>query len=278
MRLLRFISLAALVAVSCRANFFDTLFRHEVSVVTSTQITDHGRKVAPPSPGHPVYYIAVDVGYHDFGGIIAGDRKPTPTEMIKVIAKVLAKHGFLPATKQHPPTEVIAYAWGTMYSVTIPSPNPNLPDIQLNLAQKLKFLGGEQLGIYHRGGLDSTFDSPLGLTFNTPDQSTLISTASDDLYVAALTGYDYAEFAKHSKAVPLWKTRISCPSRGLAMNETLPTMLAIAAPYIGRETTRPVWADASDKYKPDIKLGNPVLEAYIDSGKMPVINQQTKGR
>ena len=278
MRALSTLALLSLAALSCRANFFERLFHHDVSVITSTIVTPEGRKYPPPSTKNPVYYVAVNIGYRDFGGIIAGDKIPPQAAMIKVITKVLAKQGFLPATQIHPPTEVIAYAWGTLYSTTIPSFNPNMPDIEMNLSQKLKFLGGDQIGLYQEGATaDPGFSSLPELSMYTADQQTLFSTANDDLYVAALTAYDYGVLARTSKAVPLWKTRISCPSLGLAMDQTLPTMLAIAGPFIGRQTAKPVWTDASDKYKPDIKLGDPKLEEYIDDGAMPVFDQPAKG-
>jgi hypothetical protein len=106
----------------------------------------------------------------------------------------------------------------------------------------------------------------------TPNQESLISTAEEDLYMAALTGYDYSSFAA-GKAKALWRTRISCPSRGLVMDQTLKTMIVMATPFIGRETAQPVWTNASDKYVPNIKLGDPKLEEFIDEGKMPTVDQ-----
>ncbi len=94
----------------------------------------------------------------------------------------------------------------------------------------------------------------------------------DGLYVVALAGYEFplAQF-KHRKL--LWRTKISCPARGLVMADTLPTMVVIGAPYIGRATSRPVWVNASDKFKPVIRIGNPKVEEYLDSGQLPVYEE-----
>ncbi len=279
MRALKPLLLYTLVAASSQAGFFQNMFHHDVVVITSTDLTDEGKKLPVPSTKSPVYYVAVNVGYQDFGGVIAGDKIPPSPEMVKVIAKVLAKQGFLPATTRHPPTQIVAYAWGTMYNETVPSFDPRLPDIQLNRAQKMKFLGGEKMGLYdpHAASFGSSSTSLPELTIMSPDQEMITSTAKDDLYVAALTGYDYRTLAQSKKAVALWKTRISCPSLGLSMDETLPTMLAIATPFIGRETAKPVWIDASDKYKPDIKIGDTKLEQYLDSVSEPAENARGKG-
>lgn len=40
------------------------------------------------------------------------------------------------------------------------------------------------------------------------------------------------------------------------MAETLPTMIEIATPHIGRETPTPVWIAATDKYKANVKIGD----------------------
>ena len=68
----------------------------------------------------------------------------------------------------------------------------------------------------------------------------------------------------------LWTTKISCPSRGLGMPETLPVMLALAGPNIGRETPKPVAVKATDKFKPEVRIGDPTVVEYMQSNAIPV--------
>jgi hypothetical protein len=49
-------------------------------------------------------------------------------------------------------------------------------------------------------------------------------------------------------------------------------MVMIAGPNIGRETVRPMWVRASDRFKAEVKFGEPKLEEFLDSGDLPVID------
>src|SRR5438445_70101 len=86
-------------AATARAGVLDWLFpKHEVEVIAVTDMTPAGALRRPVTPANPVYYQAVSAGYRDFGGIIAGDKIPPKDAVMKTIAKVLAKKGYLPGT------------------------------------------------------------------------------------------------------------------------------------------------------------------------------------
>lgn len=258
------------------SGLLDWLFHHDVQVITSTDVLSPDVRANPVAPDHPVYYLALCVGYHDFGGSIAGDKLPATRDMIRTIVRVLAHDGFLPADAQHPPTELLVFAWGTLYPVTIPNPGGlNLPDLQLNRRQMVTFLGGKKLGML--SDEPGAWEPPLlpGLSRFDPNAEAIADVATEDLYVVALAAYELpVKTPRHPHL--LWRTRISCPATGLVMSDTLPTMLAIAAPYIGHETSRPVWVNASDKFKPHIEIGNPRVEEFLDSGKLPVFGPPGK--
>lgn len=279
-RLWRGASLAAALLLAARpasaGNLLDWLFRHDVQVITSTDMMPAGTLLRPPSPSSPVYYFAANAGYHDFGGIIAGDRLPATGDMIKFLARALAKAGFLPADAKHPPTECIVFTWGTFYRDIMPSMNPDWPGTQMNRLAMVRFLGGDKLGLVPDSPDPWGATEMPGLTRFNPDAEAIADVARDDLYVVALAGYEFpVKEPKHPKL--LWRTKISCPARGLVMSDTLPTMVAIAAPYIGRETGAPVWINASDKFKPEVHIGNPKFEGYLDSTPMPVYEARKDG-
>jgi hypothetical protein len=250
--------------------FLQWLFHHDVQVITSTEATPAGALRRPPSPSDPIYYMALSAGYHDFGAAMAGDKLPVPQQIIRTIVKVLAKDGYLPTDAIHPPTQMLIFTWGTMNPDMMPDPwNPGFPDIQLNRMQMIRFLGGDKLGLvsdYPAEWGDTLYP---GLTLFDADARAIVEVAREAFYVVALAGYEFpVKEPKHPKQ--LWQTRICCPAAGLVMTDTLPTMLAIAAPYIGNVTSRPVWVNASEKFKPDIRIGNPKFEEYLDSGPLPV--------
>jgi hypothetical protein len=261
-----------LVPAASAGGLLDFLQRNnELQVVTVTDTTPNGALLRPASPANPVFYLAVSTGSHDFGGVIAGDKQPTSREVAATITKVLAKQGYLPATDLHPPTLLLLWTWGTMNTETF-NGSGELANIQVNREQLLRFMGADKLGLVSRTPNSFPMEMLLpGLSITSSDAQALNDLAQDNLYVAAIGAYDY-QAAVRNESKLLWKTKISCPSRGHWMPEVLPSMLAIAGPYIGRETSRPVLVSASDKFKPDIRIGNATLVEYLESGKIPVID------
>jgi hypothetical protein len=74
------------------------------------------------------------------------------------------------------------------------------------------------------------------------------------MYVITFWAFDFAQ-ARQGVARLLWKTNISSSTRGFYLPEVLPTMLAVAAPMIGRETGKPIRIDIDEHYRPRIELG-----------------------
>ncbi len=250
---------------------------HDVQVITATDVTPAGALLQPVSPEHPAYYVAVNAGYRDFGGIIGGDKLPKSGDMIRTIARVLAKQGYLPADGQHPPTQCIIFSWGTLYPIMFTDMpwNLNMPPRQINRSAMLRFLGGTKLGLVSEHP-DPWLDSEMlpGLTRFNPDAEAIGSVARTELYAIMLAGYAFP-VARPKPPQLLWRTKVSCPATGLVLADTLPTMMTIAGPYIGRDTKLPVWVNASDKFKPEVRIGDLKVEEYIDSGQMPIFDRES---
>ena len=259
------------------AGLLGWLFHRDVQVITSTDSTPLGALLRIPSPSAPVYYKALNIGYRDFGAAIGGDKRPAPEEMIRTIVQVLATVGYLPADAQHRPTQWIVFTWGTLYPKILPKWDPQMPDanVQLNHSQMLRFLGGEKLGLVSQHpGVESLLRYQSRFAFDSTTKA-IWGVAGGDLYMVALAGYEYFETEpKHPKL--LWKTKISCPATGLVMADTLQTMVVIAAPFIGRATSRPVWVNAADKLKPSVRIGNLKVEEYLGSGELPVHEEKAE--
>jgi len=261
--------LAVLLAAvpAARASIFDYLTGHrDIEVITVTDMTPEGRLVAAPTAQAPAYYISVSLGFKDLGPV-GGDKSPPEDQVLATIQKALAKQHFLPAGPgTPPPTLALAFTWGTLNADFDYGFDPDKPPRLRNRQQILKFMGG-----YKMGYSDRDFDAATavtGLKIFDFDSQAFYDLAEEDFFVAVISAYDLKAFQAKQKKL-LWMTRISTPSTGFGMKDVFPTMLAVATPNLGRETERPVWIDASDKYKPDVKLGETQVIGVIEDRKTP---------
>lgn len=269
------VGLMALAAASGRADDLVDLLvgKRELDVITTTDVTEAGQKLTPATPQAPVYYVAATSGFKNLGGISAGEGNMADSEAIRVVAKVLAGRGYLPATASSPPPELLlVFIWGTLNVNEIDLPDADgeeglMKVGQLNRAQMLRFLGARNIGDLAGSQGAEAF---AGLGMSSEEMSRFDELASKDLYVATVSAYDLKAASREKKQL-LWMTRIACPASGFSLQKVLPTMLAIAAPNIGRETARPVWVNVGDKYKAEVKIHDLKLLEYLEKGPLPVI-------
>jgi hypothetical protein len=259
-------------AAPASAGILDWLLpKHDIQVITVTDTTPVGMLRRQVTPENPVYYVAVSAGFRDFGGIVAGEKEPKKEEVFRTMGKVLAKQGYLPATDKHPPTLLLLWTWGTMNTDRMYSFNPDDTEgRQINRRQLLRFMGAYKLGLISKepsAFMDDTMMA--GVLFRDADQELIDDLSTEDLYVAAIAAYDFSAATRKEKVL-LWTTKISCPSRGLAMPETLPVMLALAGPNIGKETPKPVAVKATEKFKGEVKIGDPTVVEFLENNKIPV--------
>jgi hypothetical protein len=244
--------------------------KRDVEVIAVTDMTPAGALRRPVTAANPGYYAAVSAGYRDFGGIVAGEKIPPKETVLKTIARVLAKQGYLPATDANLPSLLLVWTWGTMNADRLVLADPEMPDQQLNRNQLLRFMGAYKLGMITKEPAPFALDTTHLTWMRTADTDALNDLASEDLYVIAISAYDYAAALKQQKTL-LWMTKISCPSRGLSMPETLPAMLALAGPHIGRDTEKPVMLKGSEQFKGEVKIGDPSVVEFLENTPVPVI-------
>ena len=266
--------LAVVIGFCCGAQAFagalDLLIpADELQTITVTDMTDAGRSHRPASLDKPLYYAAVSGGYHNFGGIKAGEKPVVRSAVNKTMIEVLAKQGYLPVKPGQIPDILVVWTWGTMNSeLSVSTGARGFTNRSVNRAQLLQFIGGSKVGL-----ADSAFPeqslSP-DLYYAGGDRRALLETATTDLYVAAILAYD-TKLDAHGHAVLLWNTRMSCPSRGFWLPEVLPAMAVMAGPFIGRETDRPMWVKATDKFKPSVEIGDMKLVEYLRGAEKTVV-------
>ena len=242
--------------------------KHELEAITVTDMTAAGALRRIPTPDNPMYFVGVSAGYMKLGGPKGGEKPISRQFVTSVMLKTLAKQGYLPASVEHEPEIAIVWTWGTLNTQpALPLPSSGTP---INHGQIVRFLGGEKLGYaFRRSFAFPEYEQRIGLVPG-GDFQVLLDVAKEDLYFAVIAAYGRDERASETP-VMLWQTRVSTPSLGFWLPEVMPVMLAIASPYIGQETAKPVWVRATDKFKPDIQLGDTKLVEYIGQGKAPVV-------
>lgn len=253
------------------AGILDFLFpANDLETITVTDFTPAGNLLRQPTADHPFYYVAISAGYRDLGGIKAGE-KPISRQLVdQTMLKILAKQGYLPAAPGQRPDVVLAWTWGTLNVEIFHGGNGSVVR-RVNERQLLRFLGGAKLGLISAHGdpfPEQTLQAgliPLGGAARD-----LVEASTDDLYIAAISAYAVDSRDPKHPAL-LWNTRISAPSRGFWMPDALPAMLAIASPYVGRETNKPVWIRATEKFKPEIHLGDMRVVEYLEKTPAAVV-------
>jgi len=207
-----------------------------LDVIIHTDFTAEGAQQPQASLADPVYYTGSDGGLVNVGEIIAGERVPAASELAKILVAALHESGFKPSDAAHPPTVFIHYRWGSFNRLEPLGGGRDDLDYA-NFLERAALVGGTKFAItvaqdINAGTLDFFENSNPRVNF-------LVQEARDNRYFIIASAYDYAA-ALEGKVRLLWSTKISTNSRGVMMNESLPQLVASAAPYFGHPTPEPV--------------------------------------
>jgi hypothetical protein len=234
-----------------------------LQVIIQTEFTKEGKSLKAPDPGHPAYYLALDSGLKEAGDVIAGESAPKPRDLENLMVATLKANGYLPANAAHPATLYIHMVWGSFNKLspiddptgsTGPDPsNPTTPDdLEIrNLIERAALVGGTKFAVE----MVAAMKAGTITQFTNRDEKTtwLMNQVYSNRYFMIATAYDYA-LATQNKKVVLWRTKVSTDSQGVTMDESLPSIVASAGPFIGRETDGPVRLN-----RPVVKDGNVLI-------------------
>ena len=78
------------------------------------------------------------------------------------------------------------------------------------------------------------------------------------------SAYDYASVAQGKRTL-LWRTNMTVNTAGVNMKETLPPLIATAAPFFGRETEGPEALQRRINRKGTVEIGNSTVVEYMDA-------------
>jgi hypothetical protein len=210
-----------------------------VGVSVITEMTPDGKAMTPPDPAHPAYYALWDGGIVEAGDLIAGEVPPKKERLAAMMEHALGGSGYLPTTKEHPPTVVIYYRWGSYNHLTPLDDNDPMGEtaVRKNVFTRAAIVGGvdfarEMMRAENNGTINF-------FRMSGPDHDELMDMATGDLYFVVAIGFD-GTAAKSGKSKRLWTTKISASSEGLAMDETLPALATSGRMLFGHETKGPV--------------------------------------
>jgi len=199
-----------------------------------------------PTAEHPVRYMFLGGFKRDLGGSVAG-LPPTPPDRIReAIKQALARRHFIEARLGEPiPPLAIVYLWGTALLDTY-----ELLDVDQDTAETTSTtLAFNQREMFQLLGIDKARQRLMSAS----DARGLTDALHTDrlyIFVAAL---DLAALRKRQMK-PLWRTRMSIEARGTSLAESMEVMLASAAPFFGREETRPVFVDDALRRKVEVRM------------------------
>ena len=251
--------------------------RPQLDMTVITTVTDAGRLVAPASPDHPVYYVVHPAGYREFGESYAGVHQPPTADLERAMKKALASQGYLPATEAvHRPSLLVIFTWG-MHNRLPPIIASTSPEARAkNILERAALVGGygfarrvgqafEERALGQLAGLSLPYSS-----FDNQDTKTQYLTYQiyDDLYFVVASAYDYASVAQGKRTL-LWRTNMTVNTAGVNMKETLPPLIATAAPFFGRETAGTEALQRRIDRRGQVEIGQPTVVEYMDPSAKP---------
>lgn len=240
------IVLAVTAAPGLFAGFLGFGAPKEADVNVVVDMTEAGRKVAPPTKEKPAIYYPVLAGYREEGSLVAGEKSPPPNNVAKLLAKALAaQHYFVYGPGKTPaPTMLLVFHWGYMNPQVDDTGDPDNPQtVFWNQKEMLALVAG------------NTLNNISSLSFERED---ILQAARDDRYFVIVSAYDF-EAAKQKKKVLLWQAKMSTPSNRVSLAEVIPSMITAGGPHFGRETKRPESVAAPLAKEGKVEVGTPVV-------------------
>jgi hypothetical protein len=198
--------------------------------------------------------------------------------------RTLSSAHYLPATREHPPTLLLVYHWGSHNTLAGGDENtPGFEDIgHANLLSRAAIVGGvkfsrelaraledqdtqDELPSLVPPGFDSTAVNfqPLERFMDRDDRTRqLVEQSQANCYYLIVSAYDFASVAQGRRQL-LWRTKMTVDAQGVAMSDTLPGLIINAGKYFGRDM--PVAATLSKRLSAEgrVNLGELEIKEYL---------------
>jgi hypothetical protein len=214
-----------------------------------------------PAPGKPVHYVIVGMAERTLGAAIAGEPQPDKAMLQREVEKALASQGFVRTQLGGPiPTLALIVTWG--------SANLMMDDF----TETDPATGAESTStvVYNRREIAQLVgaDKANRRMVSSSDADAINDAARQDRLYLFIGAFDALALAKKQKKL-LWRTAMSIESRRTSLPESLPIMLASAAPWFGRDTELPVFVDDAVRRKAEVHIGAPVVVPDVKPPNVP---------
>lgn len=190
-------------------------------VIVYSYLTGGGRGLNLPSQEKPARCALGSGGYHEWGGIRAGEKPVTLAFIEPLVRSALQMTGYAGLRHGELPELVVVFHWGCLR----PDPrglSTSRFDVVLNQDDMLDLVGARALA--------STHDRVL--------QSALIEAAAEERYFLIVSAYAPPNSGDELTRL-LWRTQCSLPLAGLSQDQAFPILAAAGAIHFGRETAVP---------------------------------------
>jgi hypothetical protein len=184
-------------------------------------ITDAGRSLVPPTQERPVRCLLGSGGYHEWGGIRAGEKPAKLEQIDPLIRAALRVNAYAALRVGETADVVVVFHWGCM------RPNVNV-------------LGsGRYEGVVNQHDLlDLVGGRVLAATNDRILRAALIDAASEERYFLIVSCFEPSSYARRTKTL-LWRTQSSVPIPGITQEQAFPILAAAGAIHFGRDTPLP---------------------------------------
>ncbi len=266
----------------------------QIDLTVITEMTEAGKKLPPVSSSAPAYFISQSGGFKQLGHAPGNEKSLAPEQVEKLLTRALAPNGYYPAEPaKKEPTLAIIYVWGSHnLLVEGDADNPSLSGemVARNLLDRAALVGGEKfakqmLELFQQAdsmalsapapradpsGVMPTMQPILGpeqMAFMNPvnqfkranaKNEFLVEQAAEDVYYVVASAYDYQSLLKKQRVL-LWRTRMTVAAQGVSQEQTLPTLIATAAPYFGKDMTEPEILTRRPVKDGNVEIGTPTV-------------------
>ena len=191
-------------------------------VIVYSFLTDPGRGLITPSQDKPTRCALESGGYHEWGGVRAGEKPVTLAFVEPMVRAALQVNGYVGLRQGgESPELVVVFHWGCLRPELRGLPARDF-DAVLTQDHMLDLVGARALA--------TNYDRIL--------QSALIEAAAEERYFLIVSAYAPPKSGEEMTQL-LWRTQCSLPLAGLSQDQAFPILAAAGAFHFGRETKVP---------------------------------------
>jgi hypothetical protein len=192
-------------------------------VIVYSWLSDAGRAVALPTPERPARCALGSGGYHEWGGVRAGEKPMQRAALEPLVRAALRVNAYEGLRSSDRPELVIEFYWGCMRPDRS-GLSRGRHDVIVNLAEMLDLVGGRVL--------ETNNDSVL--------RGALLQAALEERYFLILSAFEASAYARDRKIL-LWRTQVSLPIGNLTQDKAFPILAGCGAIVFGRATPEPLF-------------------------------------